>query len=275
MKLHHSLAILGIGLAFPSIVSAADYEWTFDNGNLADYFGNGTMAPGGATVTNIGFTDGATIPHIGGQTARVLNVPISVGGADGFNLALNASAPNGGGGYINDYTFIFDVYSPGAAGWHALFQTDPGNANDADWYISPDNAVGIAAIGYSPINSFAPNAWHRVTFAASLGSEVKFYIDGTLAFTRAFNAVDGRFALYSNIDAGDDVRLFNEGDTSGNYTHAMYVNSVAFVDRKLTDAEVGALGGPNANGILVPEPATGALLLSVCAGLAIRRRRLG
>jgi hypothetical protein len=176
---------------------------------------------------------------------------------------------------VNQYTFIFDIYSPGAAGWQALFQTDPFNStgNDADWYIAPDSSFGISGIGYTAAGAVTQDAWHRLTFAASLGSEVKYYIDGTLVGTFGGNTLDGRFALYSNLDAGDDVRLFNEGDTSGNYTHEMFVNSIAFVDRQLSDAEVAALGAPNAAGILVPEPAAGAFLLFGIAGLAVRRRR--
>ena len=275
MKLLRPLAFLSIGLAFPALASAANYEWTFNSGNLEDFFGNGAMTASGVTTTNVAFTDGGTIPHIGGQTARVLSVPVSLNIGDGFNLALNATAPNGGGLYVNDYTFVFDIYSPGASGWQALFQTQPANTNDADWYIHPTNSLGIAALGYSAAGVVAQNTWHRITFAASLGSEIKYYVDGNPVFTRAMTAadIDGRFALYSNANAGDDVRLFNEGDTSGNYTHALYVNSVAFLDRKLSDSEVGALGGANAVGILVPEPTAAALLIPALAIFGARRRR--
>jgi hypothetical protein len=85
--------------------------------------------------------------------------------------------------------------------------------------------------------------------------------------------LDGRFSLYSNVDPGADVRLFNEGDTPGIYTHALYINSVAFVDRELTAAEVGDLGGPNALGIFVPEPGVGFLAITALVIPLTRRRR--
>src|SRR4029078_8743075 len=44
---------------------------------------------------------------------------------------------------------------------------------------------------------------------------------------------------------------FNEGDSGGVYTHALYVNSIAFTDRTMSGAEIAALGGPRAEGIFV------------------------
>jgi len=269
-----SASLLALVLALPPLAHAANFEWTFNDGTLGDFFGSGTMTPSGLTQSNIVFTGGGIVPDIEGATARVLHVPVFTSMADGFQLGLNATGPNGGGSYLNNYTFIFDIYSPGAAGWQALFQTDPSNSpgNDADWYIAPDSSLGIGDIGYTAAGAVTQDAWHRITFAASLGSEVKYYIDGTLAGTFGGNTLDGRFALYSN-QIGGDVRLFNEGDTSGNYTHEMFVNSIAFVDSQLSDEEIAALGTPKAAGILVPEPAAGAFLLLGLAGLAVRRQR--
>ena len=36
--------------------------------------------------------------------------------------------------------------------------------------------------------------------------------------------------VFSNLDAGADLLLFNEGDTSGNYTLELDNNSVPFMD---------------------------------------------
>jgi hypothetical protein len=267
-----SLAILSCA------AGAANYEWTFNDGTLGDSFLNGTMAPVGGTITGIIDTDGGSVPHIGGVPARVLSVPAFTDPLDGFNLTLAATGPNGGGSYVNQYTFIFDIYSPGAPNWQALFQTDPTNAsaNDADFYVAPDGAIGIGGLTYSAASLFQQNTWHRVAFTIDSGTGVAtFYLDGVQVAQRIGpSLLDGRFALYSNVDPGDDLRLFNEGDASGVYTHALFVNSVAFVDRELTAAEMSALGGASAEGILVPEPASGLLMLGAIGAWSLRRRRV-
>ena len=268
--------VLAAMLSAPLSASAASYEWTFNNGTLGDAFALGTMQAVGSTVPNIIDTNGTTIPHIGGAPAKVLSVPVFNNDADGFNLALNATGPNGTGLYVNQYTFIFDVYSPGAANWRALIQTDPTNAsgNDADWYIANDNSLGIAALGYTAADIIQQETWYRIALAVDLSEgRVTYYVDGVPVFQGFSGIKDGRFALYSNVDPGDDVRLFNEGDTSGNYTNEMYINSVAFVDREMTEVELGELGAPKATGILVPEPATGILALTGLVLPFLRRRR--
>jgi hypothetical protein len=79
--------------------------------------------------------------------------------------------------------------------------------------------------------------------------------------------------LYSNADAGPDLLLFNEGDTSGNYTHELYINSIAFIDHAMTGGELSALGGPSAQGILVPEPTVISLMVVGLMGLGMVRLR--
>lgn len=276
----HPLPMLALAatLAFPIVVQAASYEWTFNNGNLNDAFVQGTMHAVGATSPNIIDTDGTTIPHINGVPAKVLSVPAFTAPEDGFNLSLDKSGPNGGGAYINRYTIIFDLYSPGASGWQALFQTDPENTtatnNDADWYIAPDNSLGIGELGYTAANAMPQDTWYRIAFAADLSiGRVTYYINGFPVFQTFNGGLDGRFALYSSADDGDDLRLFNEGDTGAVYTHQLYVNSIAFVDEEMTDAEISNLGGPNALGILIPEPGTSILALTGLGAFLVRRRR--
>jgi len=234
------------------------YEWTFDHQNLNAALGPGQMSYADATtpgLTGFGTTDGATMPHIGGQPASYMSVPAFSSTTNGYLLAFNESGPNGGGGYINRYTLILDVLIPVSIDWTALFNTNPQNENDADWYVDATGRLGIGDLGYSSTGLITANTWQRVAFAADLGAGVvAFYVNGTQVRQRSGGSLlDGRFSLYSNLDAGSDLLLFNEGDASGTFTHTLYVNSIAFTDRTMSAAELSALGGPRAEGIFVRQ----------------------
>jgi hypothetical protein len=177
--------------------------------------------------------------------------PAFTSAGNGYQVTLTGSGPNGGGTYINRFTLIFDLLIPAPLGRTPLFNTNPQNANDADFYIEADGRVGTSAIGYSPAGVIRSNTWQRIAFAADLAaSSVTYYVDGTAVFTGSA-ALDGRHSLYSNLDAGPDLLLFNEGDTTGTYTHALYLSSFAFIDRAMSAAEIQALAAPKDLGIFV------------------------
>jgi len=232
------------------------YEWTFDATNLDATLGNGVMSfanAATASLTTFGTTDGIGVPHVGGQPAGYLSVPAFTDGANGYHLSFDDSGPNGGGAYLNRFTFVFDVFIPGPLDWTPMFNTNPQNANDADWYVDATGRLGIGALGYSSAGVVTSNTWHRLVFAADLGAGVvTFYCDGAQVRQRTgASLLDGRFALFSNLDDGPDVLLFNEGVTGGVYTHALSVNSIGFTDRTMSAAEVAALSGPRAEGVFV------------------------
>jgi endonuclease/exonuclease/phosphatase (EEP) superfamily protein YafD len=234
--------------------ASAVYEWTFDGANLDAALGNGVMSYANAStvgLTSFGATDGSGVPHIDGQPAGYLAVPAFANGTEGYQLTFRDSGPNGGGAYLNRYTFIFDVFIPGPLGWTPLFNTDPQNANDADCYVDATGRLGIGVLGYSSAGTVTADTWHRLAFVADLGAgAVTFYCDGAQVRQRTgASLLDGRFSLFSNLDDGPDVRLFNEGVAGGVYTHALLVNSIAFTDRTLSAADIAALGGPRAEGI--------------------------
>ena len=229
------------------------YEWNFKNGDLSPALGNGVFAyaDGAATsnLTAFGTTDGAAVPHIGGTPSKFLHAPAFTDTANGYHITFADSGPNGGGAYINQYTMIFDVLLPGAINWFPFFNTATGNGNDADFYVSPEGALGIGIIGYTAAGAIVPNTWYRVTFAADLSAgAVTYYLNGNPVFTGSAG-LDGRHSLYSKLDPGPDLLLFNEGDTSGIYTHEVYLSSFFFTDRQMSAAEILALGGPKARGI--------------------------
>jgi hypothetical protein len=256
----------------------ADYQWDF-GGDLSATIGTGSLTYADGTtggLTAFGITNGTTVPHINGQPAAFMHFPAFPLLAQGYNATFAATGPNGGGAYVNKYTMIFDVLSPGPLNWTSFFNTDPANSsgNDGDFYLAYDGSLGIDALGYSGVNVVVPDTWYRIAFAADLGAgTVTYYVNGVQVKQRTGSSLlEGRFALYSNADAGHDLRLFNEGDTSGVYTHELYLNSFFFTDRTLSASEISALGGPNANGI-VPEPVSTALVLTaICGWLAAGRR---
>ena len=237
----------------------AVYEWNFALGDLSPALGDGGLAfadTATSGMTEFGTTDGATVPHMSSQPAKYLFAPQMPNLQNGYHVTLTGSAPNGGGSYINQFTIIQDVLVPGPLNWTALFNTNPQNANDADFYVNNTGALGIGALGYSAGGVIAANTWCRIAFAADLGAGVvSYYVNGTRVFRRTGGSlVDGRFSLYSGEDGGADLVLFNEGDGSGNYTHAVYVSAWALVDRAMSDMEIAALGGAKASGILGGAP---------------------
>lgn len=268
-----ALFIPGISLVI-SHAAAASYEWTFNSGNLSTSLGNGSMTYADvqtASLTTFGLTGGG-VPNIGGQVANFIRVPVLPSLGNGYLLTFDNTGPNGGGSYVNQYTLIYDLLSPGVPGWTALFNSNPGNpsGNDADFYIASDRSVGIGSI-YSAAGAIASDTWYRLAFVmdGSAGT-MAYYLNGApvASGSQGGSGLDDRWSLFSNLDAGADLLLFNEGDASGNYTHELYVNSIAFVDHAMNSSELLALGGPSAPGILVvPEPSSISFaLLGLLAG---------
>ena len=234
--------------------NAAVYEWTFENGDLSPALGSGVLSVADvatAGLTAFGTSDGSTVPHMGGQPAKYLRAPAFTAPGNGYHVTFTETGPNGGGVYINQFTMVFDVLIPAPLNWCALFNTNPGNANDADFYVSPTGQVGIGSLGYSAGGVVTAGQWHRIAFVANLAAaNVRYYVNGTSVFSgSAGTGLDGRHSLYSNEDPGPDILLFNEGEGAGVYTHEILLGSFAFIGRTLSPSEVQALGGPRAEGI--------------------------
>lgn len=234
------------------------YEWRFAQGDLGAALGNGVMDyadPGNAGLTSFGTTDGSTVPHIAGTPTKYMHVPSFASDTDGYYLSFADSGPNTGtNALLNRYTVLFDVMVPGPLNWTAFFNTDPYNLNDADFYLAPDGSVGIGGGGYSATGVIAPGSWNRIAFVADLtANTLAYYVNGISVKARAATGIGGRWSLYSNQDFGPDLLLFNEGDSSGIYTHELYLSSVAFADRALAASEIAGLGSATATGIFVPS----------------------
>lgn len=257
-------------------------SWTFDGGDLGIHQafggGSGTLAYKDAATqgaTTFGVTDSAPPNPPGGQAVFLHHPQLPGGGDGGYQLHYTGVQPNGGGAYVNDYTMIFDVYIP-TLNWTPLFNADPGNTNDADWYVDPTGHLGIGALGYSATPVVSAGTWHRLGFVHDrTAGSVKYWVDGVNVFTGAAGPLDGRFSLYSSLDAIPAyVNLHGEGDGSGNYTNEVYWINFAFADMSLSDDAMQALGGPTAGPIAIPEP-SGLVCAAALAAFAfplIRRR---
>ena len=233
----------------PPFTPLALEQWDFDSGDLRATRGTDLEFASDAVrrQTRFGSTRDFGLPDIGGQPARVMEVP-ALDPMPGY-MMRSANFPNGGGAHINQFTFIFDVFYPTntAGQWQALLQTDPSNQSDGDLFVSrtggfgiPDRYDGNVTLG----------AWHRLALAVDLTVPVAAkFIDGVKVGEQNPGAWDGRLAINSLADKMDYALLF--ADNNGENALG-YVNSVQFRPERLSDAVLAALGGPSASGIPLP-----------------------
>ena len=171
-----------------------------------------------------------TAPVAAGPSFNNGAVQMAIGS---YFKATHGIAKNGGGNYVNQYTFMYDVLLP-TASWKALFQTSRTNSNDAECFIKPTGELGIGATGYTT-SQLTTNQWYRIVVAVSLGSSFKYYVNGTLVKTGTSQAIDGSFALEL-----DKLLLFadNDGDDG-----LITVSEINMWNKALSDADITALGG--------------------------------
>ncbi|MFZ4765897.1 MAG: Ig-like domain-containing protein, partial [Roseimicrobium sp.] len=232
--------------------------WEFDNAAALGQatLGSGLTITGTTPAFSATLSDGSktltgAITTVGG-TANRLSMPIPAGG-------------NGGGSFTNEYTLLFDIFSPSGSrtSYRSLFQTNTGNSNDGDYFIrNSDDKLGTAALGYSA-NALPEAVWKRVVIVGDLGSSYKVYVDGALFHTHTSQGVDGRYSLEGQL-------LLFADDTSENA--ALNVGAVAFWKQLLTAAEIAALGAAGApiqgaalpnNAPVITEGATASLTAQV------------
>jgi hypothetical protein len=243
---------------------AGPTQWDFNAGTLTASYGVGVLefndGSGGPTAqqTVFGTTADLGLPPIAGQVANVMRFPRAVTNTMGFRVRHGAPA-NGGGAYVNEFTLVFDVLIPQSSfnsdDWLGVFNTNCCNENDADVFVRlSDGAIGI---GGSYAGQIPADAWRRVALVLDVNAsgqvELIKYINGTEVGRQNLGGIDGRWSLYTAIDTWPWFHLFTDdtGDTS-----SAYINSLYFVDRPLTGAEIAGFGTPDADGIS-PAPCPG------------------
>jgi hypothetical protein len=226
-------------------------QWDFNSTNLSATVGSDLEyldGVGGETAlsTQFGATTALGIPDIGGQPAQVMRFSTNVA-PRGYKMRFT-SAPNGGGGFVNQWTIVFDVLYPSesAAKLRPLIETDNrAIAADADFFVSPTGGIGVNGQFQGQIQT---NTWYRVGFVVDASASIiRKYINGALvgsqsAANGATPALDGRWAL----DPATGAELFNDDDAEG---AVGYVNSIQLRNVALSSPQMQALGGPSAAGI--------------------------
>ena len=268
MKTNCLRVLIAAGLFLQASVANAGIVglWEFnDGGNL-----------GKATIGNdlaLQNTNG-TIAATSGISG--IDGAASVGIGDYFTVTHGVAA-NGGGQYVNQYSIVYDVLSPaGSTGqWRTLLQTNQGNANDGDYFISTGADIGVFEIGYTTA-TIADDKWYRIVFSADVGQVISGAATGSFltriidssgaivtTFEHNFQDLDGRHSL-------DPTALLfadNDGDDA-----MVRVTQIGFYDAPLTGAALDALGAPGTS-LAVPEPGSLAVLTMVGLGLVLRRRK--
>ena len=212
-------------------------QWDFDGGDLTASVGR-DLAYRGDTAEVTTFT---TV-DVDGAPAGVMEFPRATR-TQGYRL-FREPGGNGGGNRLNRYTVIFDLFFPASSDrhWRALWQTNPANSDDGQFYVGPHNGLWLSGEGEHGADLVTPEAWHRLAFVVDVtAGTVGAFVDGTLAH---------RYGISSTIDnaysLGAETLLFTENN---NETAAGRVNSVQLYDRPLSDGEIGELGAPMAEGL--------------------------
>jgi glycerophosphoryl diester phosphodiesterase len=230
--------------------------WNFDNTAqpLMAASGPAVLTYRGNTgaLVQAGTASGFGLPLPPGGDTGVLFIP-TLTSAQGLNLNHNC-APNGTSvpdGWVGNYTIIMDVLVPGGtfARNRSLLNTNPNNANNADFFIYASGAVGPDG---SPRGQIQPDRWHRVAVAVGSADgegKAETYIDGVFVGGHGGTGQDvisaARYALFAFADAQPDAVFF--GDNNGE-TGPIYVASMTFIDRRLLASDLAALGGVTAAG---------------------------
>ncbi|OQB94354.1 MAG: Calcineurin-like phosphoesterase [Verrucomicrobia bacterium ADurb.Bin118] len=234
------LASLGgpTAAGIPEPPPASPYAQYDFNGNLNSSVGGLALTTGyAAPATSPGVT--FTTQTIGGSTAQVAS--FTRGTYFSMNHGLGG---NGGGAQLNQYTLIMDVMFPSRpSGWAVLYQSNPANSDDGEWFINPSQSLGISA-NYGGL--VPDGTWNRLAVVVdNVAGTFTSYVNGAQVQQNDGLELDGRWAL------GPTFLLFadNDEENSGGF-----INSVQLRPEAMLSVEVDALGGASAAGIPAPAP---------------------
>ncbi len=198
-----------------------------------------------AALTTFGSSADLGINGIGGQPVQAMAFSAS-GAFGGYRIRAGKTASTvSAAGRLNQYTLVMDLYYPASSsGWRSLFQTDPANTTDADFFINPSAGIGISG-QYD--GSFSLDEWHRLAIAVDLSGpgaapSASIYIDGNKVIRRDLGeGSDGRWSFPVRSEAFPEDYALLFADENGDVAPG-YVSSVQLYEGILTDTKVAALG---------------------------------
>jgi uncharacterized repeat protein (TIGR02543 family) len=153
-------------------------------------------------------------------------------------------AGTGGGTKVNEYSILFDVQIP-ASGWHALYQANPANTDDAEAFFNASNNLGLGALGGYSTNAAVQGRWYRVVMTVDNGTDRSLYVNGQLWFNGNAGTLDDRHSLASTF-----LALADDNGEDG----AMKISNLAVWSAVLTPTQIIALNGPGAFIVDVTPP---------------------
>jgi hypothetical protein len=142
---------------------------------------------------------------------------------------------NGDGAKVNEYTLQIDFSVPEGQIWHAFFQTNPDNTDDADLFTNKTDNIGTQATSYTT-NAISTNTWYRMVITVKNGSYFRIYMNGELWLDGPGQTIDDRFSL------ADKLLLFADNDGEDG---TIDCSEVAIWDVALNADQVKKLGDAN------------------------------
>ncbi|UCD52355.1 MAG: hypothetical protein JSW27_06900, partial [Phycisphaerales bacterium] len=187
---------------------------------------------------------GAAITTAGGKV-----VFTQTGPDDFLRIDVEDLVENGGGGYTNEYTMIFDLKATNAD-WLPIYNTGYNNYNAAELWIAADGSVGSGT--YSDPGVIPLDTWVRLVAVRRLenNSWVRdLYVNGVKVLDNlGAEGLDGNSSLYTNAQQ-DEGQFTIISDSDATPYAGCELDNFAFVAAALSDEEVADLGTYDTQGI--------------------------
>ncbi|MCU4181742.1 metallophosphoesterase [Bosea sp. BH3] len=232
----------GAGIVSPVVndtfAQANGSEFRFDDGTLGSSFGVATLQP-----------VAITIPVETAAEAGITEIPA----ADQL-MSLPATTREqtlkltpGGTGVATEFTIAFDIFVPsdGNNGWIPFFQSSAANSNDGDLFGRVNGSSFGIGIGGNYQGEAQLDTWNRIAFTVEQDNGqvvINKYINGELVGTQTSTDL----ARYT-IDKAAGFLIFSDEDGE---TSPVHISNIAYLEAVLSDAQMKAIGGPSAAGIV-------------------------